>query len=163
MRVFSKSIIQQLASEIYQKKTICAHSVILPILLFLRGNSQILMSQKSHGHTTDCYYKLFPSNFVNFDLNFLNVFIWAMLGLHSCPEFPCLQCLGTAVCSGVLASLALDHVEREPDGHGSRAQLSHSMWTLPGPGIEPTSPALAGGFLTTEPSGKSEKSLSLKS
>ena len=25
----------------------------------------------------------------------------------------------------------------------------HSMWDLPGPGIEPVSPALAGGFLTT--------------
>ena len=25
------------------------------------------------------------------------------------------------------------------------------MWDLPGPGIEPVSPALAGGFFTTEP------------
>ena len=30
------------------------------------------------------------------------------------------------------------------------------MWDLPGPGLEPTSPALAGGFLTTAPSGKSD-------
>ena len=29
------------------------------------------------------------------------------------------------------------------------------MWHLPGPGIEPVSPALAGGFLTTAPPGKS--------
>ena len=29
------------------------------------------------------------------------------------------------------------------------------MWDLPGPGIEPVSPALAGGFLTTVPLGKS--------
>ena len=28
------------------------------------------------------------------------------------------------------------------------------MWDLPGPGIEPVSPALAGGFLTTVPPGK---------
>ena len=28
------------------------------------------------------------------------------------------------------------------------------MWDLPGPGIEPMSPTLAGGFLTTEPQGK---------
>ena len=28
------------------------------------------------------------------------------------------------------------------------------MWDLPGPGIEPVSPALAGGFLTTGPPGK---------
>ena len=29
------------------------------------------------------------------------------------------------------------------------------MWDLPGPGIEPVSPVLAGGFLTTVPPGKS--------
>ena len=28
------------------------------------------------------------------------------------------------------------------------------MWDLPGPGFEPVSLALAGGFLTTEPRGK---------
>ena len=28
------------------------------------------------------------------------------------------------------------------------------MWDLPGPGIEPMSPALTGGFFTTEPPGK---------
>ena len=31
------------------------------------------------------------------------------------------------------------------------------MWDLPGPGIEPVSPALAGGFLTTAPPRKSPK------
>ena len=30
------------------------------------------------------------------------------------------------------------------------------MWGLPGPGLEPVSPALVGGFLTTVPPGKSE-------
>ena len=29
------------------------------------------------------------------------------------------------------------------------------MWDLPGPGLEPMSPALAGGFLTTAPPEKS--------
>ena len=28
------------------------------------------------------------------------------------------------------------------------------MWDLPGPGLEPVSPALADGFLTTGPPGK---------
>ena len=28
------------------------------------------------------------------------------------------------------------------------------MWDLPGPGLEPVSPALVGGFLTTVPPGK---------
>ncbi|KAJ8785458.1 hypothetical protein J1605_007055 [Eschrichtius robustus] len=37
---------------------------------------------------------------------------------------------------------------------GSRAQLLRGMWNLPGPGLEPVSPALAGGFLTTAPPGK---------
>ena len=38
---------------------------------------------------------------------------------------------------------------------GTRAQLLRGMWDLPGPGLEPVSPALAGGFLTTAPPGKS--------
>ena len=33
------------------------------------------------------------------------------------------------------------------------------MWDLPGPGLEPVSLALAGGFLTTAPPGKSQISL----
>ena len=37
---------------------------------------------------------------------------------------------------------------------GARASLLRSMWDLPGPGLEPVSPALAGGFLTTLPPGK---------
>ena len=37
------------------------------------------------------------------------------------------------------------------------------MWDLPGQGIEPMSPALAGGFFTTDPSGKPLTSLFTKS
>ena len=33
------------------------------------------------------------------------------------------------------------------------------MWDLSGPGLEPVSRALAGGFLTTAPPGKSENEL----
>ena len=33
-------------------------------------------------------------------------------------------------------------------------ELLHGMWDLPGPGLEPMSPALADGFLTTVPPGK---------
>ena len=35
-----------------------------------------------------------------------------------------------------------------------QANLLHSMWDLPGPGVEPVSPALAGRFFTTELPGK---------
>ena len=37
---------------------------------------------------------------------------------------------------------------------GARASLLRGTWDLPGPGLEPVSPALAGGFLTTAPPGK---------
>ena len=40
---------------------------------------------------------------------------------------------------------------------GSWAQLLRSMWDLPGPGLEPVSPALAGRFSTTAPPGKPRK------
>ena len=36
------------------------------------------------------------------------------------------------------------------------------MWDLPGPGLEPVSPALAGGFLTTAPPGKSQEKVFLE-
>ena len=39
-------------------------------------------------------------------------------------------------------------------GCGKPCSLPCSIWDLPRPGIEPMSPALAGGFLTIEPSGK---------
>ena len=35
-------------------------------------------------------------------------------------------------------------------------------WDLPGPGFEPVSPALAGGFLTTAPPGKPLKEIFIK-
>ena len=38
---------------------------------------------------------------------------------------------------------------------GTWAELLCSMWDIPGPGLEPMSPALAGRFLTTVPPGKS--------
>ena len=41
---------------------------------------------------------------------------------------------------------------------GARAQSLCSTWDLPEPGIEPVSPALAGGFFTTEPAGKPKPS-----
>ena len=37
---------------------------------------------------------------------------------------------------------------------GTWAQLLHGMWDLPRPGLDPVSPASAGGFLTTVPPGK---------
>ena len=45
---------------------------------------------------------------------------------------------------------------------GARAQPLHGMWNPPGPGLKPVSPALASGFLTTAPPGKSQVYLNFK-
>ena len=42
---------------------------------------------------------------------------------------------------------------------GSWAQSLRSIWDLPRPGLEPVSPALAGGFSTTAPPGKPRTSV----
>ena len=62
-----------------------------------------------------------------------------------------LSCCG-AQALGAWASVVVAH---RLSGCGTWAQLLHGMWDLPRPGIEPVSPALAGGFLTTAPPGKS--------
>ena len=56
----------------------------------------------------------------------------------------------------IVASLVAEHrlQTRRLSNCGSRAQLLRGMWDLPRPGLEPVSPALAGGFLTTAPPGK---------
>ena len=56
----------------------------------------------------------------------------------------------------VAASLVAEHrlQTRRLSSCGSRAQLLRGMWDLPGPGLEPVSPALAGRFSTTAPPGK---------
>ena len=56
----------------------------------------------------------------------------------------------------LVASLAAEHRLQmcRLSNCGSWAQPLHGMWDLPGPGLEPVSPALAGGFSTTAPPGK---------
>ena len=56
----------------------------------------------------------------------------------------------------VAASPVAEHrlQKRRLSSCGSQAQLLRGMWDLPRPGLEPVSPALAGGFSTTAPPGK---------
>ena len=56
----------------------------------------------------------------------------------------------------ITASLVAEHrlQTRRLSSCGSWAQLLCGMWDLPRPGLEPVSPALAGGFSTTAPPGK---------
>ena len=70
-------------------------------------------------------------------------------GLSSCGAW------ASVVVAHELSSCGLQALERRLSSCGARAELLHGMWGLPGPGIEPVSPVLAGRFLTTEPPGKS--------
>ena len=58
--------------------------------------------------------------------------------------------------TGALGMPASVVVARGLSSCGARASLLHGMWDLHGPGLEPVSPALAGGFLTTAPPWKSQ-------
>ena len=85
--------------------------------------------------------------------------------LHCCAQAS--HCGGFSCCRaqalGARASVVVAHrlsicgsqaLERRLSSCGTRAQLLGGMWNLPGPGLEPVSPALAGGFLTNAPPGK---------
>ena len=86
----------------------------------------------------------------------------AVLGLHFCarafsscgkrgPPFIAVRRPFT-----IAASLVAEHrlQTRRLSNCGSRAQPLRGMWDLPRPGLEPVSPALAGGLSTTAPPGK---------
>ena len=53
-------------------------------------------------------------------------------------------------------------LERRLSSCGAWVQLLRGMWDLPRPGLEPICPALAGGFLTIAPPGKSQVNVILK-
>ena len=85
----------------------------------------------------------------------------AVRGLLICGGFSCgrARALGTwasVVVALRLSSCGLRALERRLSSCGAQASLLRGMWNLPGPGLEPVSPALAGGFLTTAPPGKSQ-------
>ena len=73
-----------------------------------------------------------------------------------------LQSRGSGVVACGLRSCDSRALERRLSSCGAWAQLPRGMWDFPGPGLEPMSPALAGGFLTTVPPGKSLVSISLR-
>ena len=71
-----------------------------------------------------------------------------------CSGFSCcgggaLGMWASVVAARRLSSCGSWALERRLSSCGAQAQLLRGMWDLPGPGIEPVSPALASGFLTT--------------
>ena len=86
----------------------------------------------------------------------------AVLGLRFCVRASLVVASGGPLLIAVhgpltiAASLVAEHrlQTRRLSNCGSRAQLIRGMWDLPRPGLEPVSPAMAGGFSTTAPPGK---------
>ena len=81
----------------------------------------------------------------------------AELGLHFCARaFSSCGKLGPLFIAvrGPLTIAASLVAERRLSICGSRAQLLRGIWDLPGPGLEPVSPALAGRLSSTAPPGK---------
>ena len=77
-------------------------------------------------------------------------------GGFSCCAARVLGAWASVVVARGLSSCGSRALERRLSSCGTRAQLLRGMWDLPGPGLEPVSPALAGGFLTIAPPGKSK-------
>ena len=75
---------------------------------------------------------------------------WHTQVFSNCAEWR--HCLVAAL---KLVSAAAQAPEHWLSSWGTRALWPRGMWGLPRPGIEPTSPARAGGFLTPGPPGKS--------
>ena len=92
---------------------------------------------------------------------FLIIYFWlcwvfiSVRGLSSCGEQGPLFIAVRGPLT-IAASLVAEHrlQTRRLSNCGSRAQLLCGMWDLHRPGLEPLSPALAGGFSTTAPPGK---------
>ena len=129
-----------------------------------------------HAHTyTHLLEFLLRLHFKKINL-FIYLFIFGCIGsLLPCAGFLQLWRVGATLCCGVWAShcsgsLVVEHelqacglsscglrpLERKLSSCGAQAQLLQGVWDLPGPGLKLVSPALAGGFLTTVPPGKSE-------
>ena len=73
----------------------------------------------------------------------------AVLGLHCCTRTFSSWGARVSHCGGFIVP------EHRLLGAQALALLLRGLWNLPGPGIEPMSPALEGGFLSTVPPGKS--------
>ena len=76
-----------------------------------------------------------------------------------CGGFSCCGARALGVWASVVVACGLSScgsraLEHRLGSCGTRAQLLRGIWDLPGPGMEPVSPALAGGFLTTVLPGK---------
>ena len=158
-------------------KSIVFHTLALQICGFVipfnEGtkvtNWQLREKEIQLGPMTSYYFSLFFYLFIL--SNFIYLFIFGCVGsslLHAgflqlwragatlhcsarashCGGFSCCRAWALGVWASVVVARGLSSC-------GARAQLLRGMWDLPGPGLEPLSPALSGRFLTTALPGKS--------
>ena len=81
--------------------------------------------------------------------------VWAShCGGFSCCGARALGIWASIVVAHRLSSCGSRALEHRLSSWGAWALLLCCMWGLPGPGLKPVSPALAGRFLTTVPPGK---------
>ena len=110
------------------------------------------------------------SSFFFLTILFIYLF-WAVLGLRCCAGFSLVAASGgysscgaqashssgfwfqgtSAAAAHELSSYGSQPLEHRLNGYGAWAELLPTKWDLPGLGIKPVSPALAGGFFTTGP------------
>ena len=78
----------------------------------------------------------------------------AVVQASHCRGFSCFRTQASVVAALGLRTCCSQALEHRLNSGGSQAWLLHRLCNLPSSGIEPASPALAGGFFTTEPPGK---------
>ena len=84
-----------------------------------------------------------------------------------CGGFSCCRAQALGARASVVVAHGLSRcgswaLERRLSSCGAQTQFLGGMWDLPGPGLEPMSPAFAGRFLTTAPPGKPPKDILIK-
>ena len=80
----------------------------------------------------------------------------AFCGGFSCCRAQAPGLAGFSLCGTWLSSCSSWAPEHRLSRCGARAWMLRGMWDLPGSGVEPVSPTLAGRFFTTGPPGKPE-------
>ena len=96
--------------------------------------------RKGEGRRAACIHFFFNFNFFCFGGFFSNLNLF----IYGCTRSLAAHGLSWAAMHGLLVAVtSLTPEQGLLSSCGSRAQLSHGVWDLPGPGIEPVSPALA--------------------
>ena len=121
--------------------------------------------QQNNSNVTTLFIFIFKNLFIYFWLCWVFVAVCGLSLVVTSRGYSSLQCMGfslrwllllrsTGSRPAGFSSCGLRAPERRLSSCGLVAP-QHGMWDLPRPGLEPVSPALAGGFLTTVPPGKS--------